>query len=66
MDEKKRFVGRCPECDCRIGFEEKPDTGVLLTCPECHTQIEVVQNQPLKFDWAFTASADERPWMQAY
>lgn len=66
MDEKKRFSGRCPECDCRIGFEEKPEIGLLLVCPECHTQIEIVQNRPLKFDWAFIESMDERSWTRDY
>lgn len=66
MDEKVQFDSHCPECDALISFAEKPELNLLLVCPDCHTRLEVVQDQPLKLDWAFIASFDERSWANGH
>lgn len=48
----KPLTARCPECDSRIYFERRPDTGEMISCPECDTLLEVISISPLKLDWA--------------
>jgi lysine biosynthesis protein LysW len=48
----KPLTARCPECDSRIYFERRPDTGEMISCPECDTLLEVISVAPLRLDWA--------------
>ncbi len=48
----KPLTARCPECDSRIYFERRPDTGEMISCPECDTLLEVISVSPLRLDWA--------------
>jgi lysine biosynthesis protein LysW len=50
---EKTVSARCPECDCRIYFEQAPDLGQTIACPECGTSLEVVKTMPLELDWVF-------------
>lgn len=48
----KPLTARCPECDSRIYFERRPDSGEMISCPECDTLLEVISATPLRLDWA--------------
>lgn len=50
---EKISVARCPECVTNIRFDQQPSLHDLVTCPECGTELEVIQVSPLKLDWAY-------------
>jgi alpha-aminoadipate carrier protein LysW len=50
-------MATCPECDGELDIDEYDvDKGDLLSCPECGTNLEVVNVSPLEFE---AASEDE-------
>ena len=51
-DKDASLMARCPECDSRIYFERRPDTGQIIVCPECETSLEVIRANPVRLDWA--------------
>jgi len=51
-DKDPSLMARCPECDSRIYFERRPDTGQMIVCPECETSLEVIGAYPIRLDWA--------------
>jgi lysine biosynthesis protein LysW len=52
-------VARCPECATNIRFEQQPALHDLVTCPECGTELEVINVSPLKLDWAYDDEDDD-------
>ena len=39
----------CPECETNLDFEEdEVDEGEIISCPECATDFEVVNTNPLE------------------
>jgi alpha-aminoadipate/glutamate carrier protein LysW len=50
---EKISIARCPECITNIRFDQQPSLHDLVTCPECGTELEVIQLSPLKLDWAY-------------
>ncbi len=48
----------CPECDCEITMD-KPIKGEIVVCPDCGTELEVVNENPLQFD---RAPKEEEDW----
>ena len=44
-------MATCPECDSDIDVDEYDvDKGDLISCPECGTNLEVVNLSPLEFE----------------
>jgi lysine biosynthesis protein LysW len=43
---------RCPACQITIRFDQMPELGLMMVCPECEAELEVMQLQPLKLRWA--------------
>lgn len=58
MPEKQKIKARCPECEASIYFDERPELGQQVTCPECETGLEVIGNSPVKLGWV----DDEDDW----
>jgi lysine biosynthesis protein LysW len=58
-DKDPNLMARCPECDSRIYFERRPDTGEIIVCPECEASLEIIRNNPIRLDWAYDEG--ERP-----
>jgi lysine biosynthesis protein LysW len=56
-------VARCPECATNIRFDKHPALHDLMTCPECGTELEVINLSPLKLDWAYDDEDDD--WIDA-
>lgn len=48
----------CPECDAEITLE-KPLRGEIIVCPDCGTELEVTNENPLAFD---LAPQEEEDW----
>ncbi len=46
------FSARCPACQITIRFDKAPELGLMMVCPECEAELEVVQVKPLKLRWA--------------
>jgi uncharacterized paraquat-inducible protein A len=45
-------TGFCPDCDGRVSLHPVK-VGQMLTCPYCDARIEVINDDPLEFDWAY-------------
>jgi alpha-aminoadipate carrier protein LysW len=41
---------RCPNCDAVITVEE-PREGIVVMCPECAVELEVISADPLELDF---------------
>jgi len=48
----------CPECDAEIALE-KPMKGEIVVCPDCGTDLEVRNNEPLELE---LAPQEEEDW----
>jgi lysine biosynthesis protein LysW len=46
-----RLKARCPECLAGIWLKETVEMWDPVTCPECHTALEVVKLRPLTLDY---------------
>ncbi len=42
---------RCPECLAPIWLKDSPEAWDPVTCPECHTSLEVISTHPLTLDY---------------
>lgn len=51
--------GHCPACGSKLRFDAVLRMGEFVVCPECDTELEVIQAAPLKFDWAYAEPLDE-------
>jgi alpha-aminoadipate carrier protein LysW len=44
-------VANCPECGTPIDIDvDEVEEGEILSCPECHVELEVVNTNPLELD----------------
>jgi alpha-aminoadipate carrier protein LysW len=55
---KEHDMGECPECGAQITLA-KPIRGEIVVCPDCGTELEVVNENPLKLD---LAPQEEEDW----
>jgi lysine biosynthesis protein LysW len=46
-----KFKTRCPECLAAIVLKDVVELGDPVTCPECHTLLEVISLRPLRLDY---------------
>ncbi len=46
-----RQKARCPECLAPIWLKDTVEMWDPVTCPECHTALEVVNLRPLTLDF---------------
>ncbi len=52
MVNKARIVATCPDCQSSINLPPKPELWMRVTCPECGTQLEIVEEDPWQLDYA--------------
>lgn len=50
---------RCPECLAAIWLKDSVEMWDPVTCPECHTALEVVNLRPLELDYMADWNSDE-------
>ena len=43
----------CLECDGRILLSSQVEVGLMLVCPYCDAELEVISTNPLEVDWAY-------------
>jgi len=49
----------CPECDAQIDVETDVEEGQTLDCPECGSELEVVNTNPVELDLVSTEEEEE-------
>ena len=49
-------VAECIACGSDIKFSAEPKMGLLVTCPSCDAELEIVWLDPLELDWPFDES----------
>jgi lysine biosynthesis protein LysW len=59
MINKARIVAKCPDCQSDISLPPKPELWMRITCPECGTQLEIVDDDPWELDYAEDFDEDE-------
>jgi lysine biosynthesis protein LysW len=52
MVNKARIVAKCPDYQSSINLPPKPELWMRVTCPECGTQLEIVDDDPWELDYA--------------
>lgn len=52
-------IGFCPECGNEVRLRKAPHLGQIVNCPVCRTNLEVVNRDPVEFDWAEEETVDE-------
>ena len=52
-------LGTCPGCQTKIRFHDYVELGEFVSCQECGDELEVVQLNPLKLDWAYSDPLDD-------
>lgn len=50
-DPLSRHKARCPECLAPIWLPESAAIWDPVTCPECHTPLEVISLHPLRLNY---------------
>jgi lysine biosynthesis protein LysW len=53
---------RCPECLAAIWLKDTVELWDPITCPECHSSLEVVSLRPLKLDYLL--EAEDEGWIE--
>jgi lysine biosynthesis protein LysW len=53
---------RCPECLAPISLKDGIELWDPVTCPECHSSLEVVSLRPLKL-YYMPEEADDLEWI---
>ncbi|MBE7532019.1 MAG: lysine biosynthesis protein LysW [Chloroflexi bacterium] len=54
-------IGICPGCGARIRFQQF-ELGEFVVCEECGDELEVVQTNPIKLDWAYSEPYENDDW----
>jgi lysine biosynthesis protein LysW len=53
---------RCPECLAPIYLKDDAELWDPITCPECHTSLEVVSLRPLALDYMAEEEGEDEDW----
>lgn len=59
MVSKPQFVAKCPDCQSVIKLPPDPELWMRVTCPECGTQLEIIDDAPWELDYAEDFEDDE-------
>jgi lysine biosynthesis protein LysW len=52
-DTSKTVTARCPDCGEKIALRGEVYLGRKIVCPDCETELEVVETSPLQLDWLY-------------
>ncbi|MEP7285156.1 MAG: hypothetical protein ABI947_05240 [Chloroflexota bacterium] len=59
MTDKTRPVAVCPDCQSNITLPPDPELWMRITCPECGTPLEIVDDSPWELDYAEDIDEEE-------
>lgn len=48
----KKIETKCLECQAKIILDPDIQAGEVVTCPECSTDLEIIQVKPIKLSLA--------------
>lgn len=54
-------IGICPGCGARIRFQQF-ELGEFVVCEECGDELEIVQTNPIRLDWAYSEPYEGDDW----
>jgi lysine biosynthesis protein LysW len=54
-----RILVPCPDCQSKVRLPANPDLWMRVTCAECGTQLEIVDDEPWQLDFAEDLEEDE-------
>ena len=43
---------QCPECDAWINISRSVELWDTLSCPKCHTELQLIDDSPPELDYA--------------
>lgn len=43
--------GKCLSCGTQVPVMANDKVGMLVYCPECDAELEIIKLNPVKFDW---------------
>jgi alpha-aminoadipate carrier protein LysW len=54
----------CPNCDGEIRLGPQPRIGQRVTCPDCDTELEIIELDPPELDWIYEGPGEgkEEDW----
>ena len=56
-------LATCPDCGRGIRLKGEISVGRKATCPNCDTQLAVIETAPVKLDWVWEEwDVDEDDW----
>jgi hypothetical protein len=47
------FIKFCLDCEHEIYLGSRPRVGQKVTCPNCEVKLEIINVEPLEFDWVY-------------
>jgi hypothetical protein len=59
MLNKSSASAFCPDCQSNIMLPPKPEMWMRITCPECGTQLEIVDDNPWELDYTDDIEDDD-------
>lgn len=59
MQKNSRAIAVCPDCQSNINLPPTSELWMRITCPECGTQLEIVDDSPWELDYAEDTDDDE-------
>ena len=51
--------GKCPNCGSNVPLPEEKNIGDYVFCPECNTELEIINLNPIELDWPLDAHDDD-------
>ena len=54
----KTTMAVCPDCGERIPVQASARVGYRFDCPECGSDLEVIDTDPIELDWAYDDDYD--------
>ena len=45
---EKKFIVFCPECNTVLPYHDKINQGMILECPACGIESEIIEVNPVK------------------
>ncbi|MEB2287170.1 MAG: hypothetical protein OZ934_03565 [Anaerolineae bacterium] len=59
---KSKLRARCPSCNAWVPLRDNVEVWDLVDCPECNTQLEVVDLRPPTLEHAGAGLEEEEEW----
>ncbi len=58
----KKVTVVCLDCDYDIKLDAQPVKGQIINCPNCGTELEIIEVSPLEVDFYYEDDWDDEDW----